>query len=161
SNRFILEAFDRTLLCPIAQASLEIVDIDKLRSILSADDDPKLEKGYCLDDKKITAIVSAFDTFDPRQIADADLEISIFRWLPPLFEVPYLVHTGYELPLLLDGRKKLACMTHYCPPATFPGEERFDHLVANGFLHREEVVVEVSEIPTRWVYYTPKGEEWR
>jgi hypothetical protein len=81
-------------------------------------------------------------------------------------KAPYLIHTGYELPLLLDGRKKLAFMSHYYPPATFEGEDRFDHWVARGVLHREEVV-EPFEKPikgflgSRTAFYTPKGEEWR
>src|SRR5262245_40959396 len=146
SSCFILEAFDRTLWCAIAQASLQ-------------------ERIYPLDDEEITAIVSSFGTFDPRQIGDANLLVTISRW-SGLYEIPYLVHTNYELPLLLDGRKKLALMSGAYPPAAFYGEERFDHWVAEGALHREEVV-EPFERPIgdfqglRTVYYTPKGEAWR
>ena len=54
---------------------------------------------------------------------------------------------------------------------TFKGEDRFDHWVAEGVLHRE-VVDEPFDPPYltsrgqtylghRTVYYTPKGEEWR
>jgi hypothetical protein len=167
SNCFILEAFDRTLWCAIAQAPLQVTDIEMLRAVLglAADEDPKLEFIYALDDEEITAIVSSFGTFDPRQISDADLVVTISRW-SGLYEIPYLVHTNYELPLLLDGRKKLAHMYGTYPPAVFFGEERFDHWVAEGALHREEVV-EPFERPIgdfqglRTVYYTPKGEEWR
>jgi hypothetical protein len=168
SSYFVLEAFDRTVWCAIAQAPLRIADIDTLRTILglTAHEDTKLELTYQLDDEQVGAIISAFDCFDPRQIGDANLAMSIFRWPPALFEVPYLVHTNYELPLLLDGRKKLARMSHCFPPDAFEGEERFDHWVANGFLYREEVV-EPFEKPVgglrghRTVYYTPRGEEWR
>jgi hypothetical protein len=166
SNCFILEAFDRTLWCAIAQAPLRVTDIEVLRAILglAADEDPKLEFIYGLDDAEITTIVSTFDTFDPRQI-HADLIVTISRW-SGLYEIPYLVHTNYELPLLLDGRKKLAHMYGEYPPATFWGEERFDHWVAEGALHREEVLKPFEKpirdfLGFRSVYYTPKGEEWR
>jgi len=74
SSCFILEAFDRTLWCAIAQASLQVTDIEVLRAVLglAADEDPKLEQIYPLDDEEITAIVSLFGTFDPRQISDAE-----------------------------------------------------------------------------------------
>lgn len=167
SNCFILEAFDRTFWCAIAQAPLQVTDIEVLRAVLglAADEDPKLEQIYPLDDEEITAIVSLFGTFDPRQISDADLVATISRW-SGLYEIPYLVHTNYELPLLLDGRKKLAHMYGTYPPAAFYGEDRFDHWVAEGALHREEVL-EPFERPigdfqgVRTVYYTPRGEEWR
>jgi hypothetical protein len=100
------------------------------------------------------------------------LEINLSRWrlsgrTPYL---PYLSHTRYELPLLLEGRKKLARMSDAYPPMTFEGEHRFDHWVAKGMLHREEVNEPFDEpvqsrgqtyLGHRTVYYTPKGEEWR
>jgi hypothetical protein len=82
--------------------------------------------------------------------------------MAPPVSAPYLIHSGYELPLLLDGRKKLARMSDGYPPMTFDGEHRFDHWVAEGALHREEVV-EPFDSPVRGylgiraVYYTPKG----
>jgi hypothetical protein len=70
------------------------------------------------------------------------------------------------LPLLIDGRKKLARMSHPYPPLTFEGEDRFDHWVAQGLLHKEEVIEPFDPPTKKWaghrqVYYTPKGEEWR
>jgi hypothetical protein len=50
---------------------------------------------------------------------------------------------------------------------TFDGEDRFDHWVAEGVLHREEVLEPFNSSVRSWclggrtVYYTPKGEEWR
>jgi len=86
--------------------------------------------------------------------------------LPGTVETPYLVHTNWELPLLLEGRKKLAHFSDFYPSPLFDCEKAFDRWVANGVLHKE-VVDEPLEKPTeRWlrhraVYYTPKGEEWR
>jgi hypothetical protein len=100
-----------------------------------------------------------------------NLDIILFRYERD-DHTPYLIHTRYELPLLLDGRKKLARMVNFYPPMTFDGEDRFDHWVAEGVIHREEVVDPPFDAPiqtfhgktclgARTVYYTPKGEEWR
>src|SRR5262249_23897711 len=103
--------------------------------------------------------------FDRSEFEAGDLAIELFRWRR-ISEAPYLIHTGYELPMLLDGRKKLARMNHEYPPMTFQGEDRFDHWVERGLLHREEVI-EPFDPPSkkclglRTVFYTPKGEEWR
>jgi hypothetical protein len=81
SNRFVLEAFDRSMSCAIAQAPFNVTDVDAIRTILglTAEDDPKLEYLYYLDDEEIAAIVSAFDTFDPRQIDDVEIAIRLYR----------------------------------------------------------------------------------
>jgi hypothetical protein len=85
-------------------------------------------------------------------------------------EIPYLLHTGYELPLLLEGRKPFAQMSDVYPPKRHFDEDRFDRYVAQGVIHKE-VVVEPFAKPLhvhgrvyegqRIVYYARKGEEWR
>jgi len=173
SNRFVLEVFDCTLWCPKAQAPFHVSDVNVLRSILglSAHQDPSFGYAYPLNDEHIAAIVSAFNTFDPRQLEDnADLEIWLSRFpgvFDPRIDAPYLVHTNYELPLLLEDRKKLAWFVYAYPrEEAFAGEEAFDRWVTNGVLHKE-VVYQPFEKPVgdlsegRSVYYTPKGEEWR
>ncbi len=81
-------------------------------------------------------------------------------------QLPYLRHTGYELALMLDGRKKLTKMSDGYPPDSFPGEERFDRWVQEGKLHKETVIEPFEDSSLlfeglRTVYFTPKGEEWR
>jgi hypothetical protein len=174
--QFLIEAFDRERWCPVLQAMFPVDDPETLRAILAgiADDDPELEKTYFLDDEELAAIVATFHvSFDAAQLDCKDLEINLSRWrlsgrTPYL---PYLSHTRYELPLLLEGRKKLARMSDPYPPMAFEGEDRFEHWVAKGVLHREEVnrpfdkPVQTSRGQTylgdRTVYYTPRGEEWR
>src|SRR5262249_32680992 len=112
SNRFVLEVFDRTLWCPVAQAPFYPTDVGPLQWILglAAADAAGFEHLYYPDDDQIAAIVSAFGAFDLRQLEDAEeIEIRLYR-LPGTIETPYLVHTNWELPLLLEGRKKLAHM---------------------------------------------------
>jgi hypothetical protein len=172
-SRFLLEAFDLEQRCPVLQAMLPVDDAEALRAILggSADDDPELEWIYPLDDEQFAVIAAKFDVcFDAGQLECKDLEIRLFK-LRRLDQTPYLIHTNYELPLLLDGRKKLARFVQVYPPIAFDGEEQFEHWVAEGVLHREEVKelfdspVQTSRgqtyVGSRTVYYTPKGEEWR
>jgi hypothetical protein len=170
SSRFVLEVFDCTLWCPVAQSPFYPTDVSPLRLILelAPDEDPALERLYLLDDDQIAAVVSTFGTFDPRQLDDeAEIEIRLYR-LPGTIEAPYLVHTNWELPLLLEGRKKLAHFldVYGATSPIFDFEEAFDRWVAGGVLHKE-VIDEPFEKPTgkylgtRTVYYTPKGEEWR
>jgi hypothetical protein len=173
-SRFIIEAFDHEQWCPVLQAMLAVDDPRALRAILGemADDDPDLQWIYHLDDEELAAIVATFNvSFDAAQLDSKNLDIILFRYDGIDQTPPYLTHTRYELPLLLDGRKKLARMSNVYPPITFEGEDRFDHWVAKGVLHREEVnepfdpPIQTSRGQTclghRTVYYTPKGEEWR
>jgi hypothetical protein len=172
-SRFLLEAFDREQLCPVLHAMLRVDDPQALRAILGemADEDPDLNWVYHLDDEELAAIAAKFNvSFDPAQLDSKNLDIILFRQRR-IDQMPYLPHTRYELPLLLDGRKKLARFAEAYPPMTFEGEDRFDHWVAEGVLHREEVKepfdspIQTSRGQTntglRTIYYTPKGEEWR
>jgi len=168
TNRFILEAFDCDLWCPIAQTLFHVADIASLRAIVGADadEDPEVHRGYHLDVEELAALTARFGVaLDPSLLEFNTVHITLGRW-HSIFEAPYLIHTGYELPLLLDGRKKLARMSWEYPPMTFEGEERFDHWVAKGLLYREEVLEPFDRslrgyLGMRTVYYTPKGEEWR
>jgi hypothetical protein len=168
TNYFLLEAFDRAQWCPVLQARFKVPDLKALQTILcaQADDDPELQHTYSLDEAELAAVIAAFGvSFDPAPLGMIDPEVSLYR-MQSIRTAPYLVHTGYELPLLLDGRKKLAKMYGTYPPMAFDGEERFNHWVAQGVLHRVEVL-EPFDLPVqeyeghRTVYYTPKGEEWR
>jgi hypothetical protein len=57
---------------------------------------------------------------DRSLLESTNLVVMLHRW-HRLCEVPYLIHIGYELPLLLEGRKKLARLSDTYPPMTFDG----------------------------------------
>jgi hypothetical protein len=171
--RFVLGAFDHEQWCQVLQTLLPVTDPAPLRELLgeAAKDDPELEQSYILDQDQVAAIVARFNVgFSTTELESQDLAIFLFR-LGRADQVPYLIHGGYELPLLLEGRKKLARLDNHYPPMTFEGEHRFDHWVTRGVLHREVVdepfdpPIETSRGHTfqghRTIYYTLKGEEWR
>jgi hypothetical protein len=97
-----------------------------------------LRHTYHLDNEDLAALTARFGVeLDRSLLESTNLIIKLYQWRR-ICEVPYLIHTGYELPLLLDGRKKLARMSGWYPPMTFDGEHRFDHWVAEGVLRRED-----------------------
>jgi hypothetical protein len=165
---FILQAFDDELWCSVLETRFEVPDLQVLRTVLGpqANDDSELRGFYDLDLAERAALSTAFGV----ELVPAVIEAN--RWSVGLSRMhsirtpPYLIHTGFELFLLLEGRKKLARMGDAYPPMQFDGEDRFNHWVEEGVLHREEVVEPFDDPRKKWhghrtVYYTLKGEEWR
>ena len=142
--------------------------LEELRTLLGAvaDNNPDFEHYYTLEPAEVAAISRQFDVpFDPE-----GRETQLCPWRS-IREVPYLVHTGYELPLMIEGRKQFARISEEYPPSRHAHEECFDRYVARGVLHKE---VDLEKFPkpvemkdgrvfegVRTVYYTLKGEEWR
>ena len=165
---FILSAFDRDQWCPVLQTRFHVEDVEGLKSILGelADDDFELSHQYVLDVDELAAVTERFAlAFDPTALSYQPADTFLFR-AHKISEAPYLIHTGYELPLLIDGRKKLARMSHEYPPETFEGEDRFDHWVSAGVLSKVEFSEPFDKPVQGWVghrtvYYAIVGEEWR
>ena len=167
-RRFVLTALDPEYGHPSFETLIVIERPEELRTLLnlSAEEDPGLEMSYRLEAHEAAAIVRHFGV----QFASLDRETYLHPWRT-LREVPYLVHTGFELALMVDGRKQLTHMMEVYPPEKHFGEDRFDRCVAAGILHKE---VELELFPEsherkdgsvlkgmRTVYYTRRGEEWR
>ena len=169
SCRFILQALDPEYGHPAFETMLVVERPEELRALLgaAADEDPDLEMQYTLDPADVAAINRHFGlSFDPE-----GRKATLYQWTRSR-EVPYLVHTDYELVLMIEGRKQFARMggEHY-PPNCHIDEDLFDRCVAQGLLHKEVELERYAE-PLRLkdgrvfegfrtVYYTRKGEEWR
>jgi hypothetical protein len=167
-HRFFLQAIDPDHGCPVLEAVVHVGLLDDLRALLGqcADDDPALCRRYPIDGALLAAISQRFGVaLDP-----GGREVRLVSW-HSLREVPYLVHTNYELPLMLEGRKQFARMCESYPPFCHHEEDCFDRYVREGLLHKE-VSFEPFDSPQqlkdggvieghREVYYTRKGEEWR
>jgi hypothetical protein len=166
-RRFVLQALDPDHGSPVLEAAFFVSEVEDLRALLAdAGEDPALERGYFLDAAELAAINQRFGVaFDP-----GGREVLLEPW-HSIRDVPYLIHTGYELPLLLEGRKQLARFKEAYPPDQHWTEEKFDRHVAEGTLHKEVTVEPFEKLihlkdgqvveGTRTVYYTRKGEEWR
>ncbi|MGJ4926536.1 hypothetical protein ACQR1I_00910 [Bradyrhizobium sp. HKCCYLS2038] len=164
-----MSLFDRDQWCPVLQARFAVTDRPRLCDLVGAADDSELDQRiFRLDDTEARKLCEAFGiSLDWVALDFPDREFVVHR-TRSIEEAPYLIHTGYELPLLLDGRKKLARFTEAYLPMSFEGEERFDHWVAAGRLHKEVELEPFGDGPTkrghqgtRDVYFTTKGEEWR
>ncbi|MFM0289071.1 hypothetical protein [Paraburkholderia megapolitana] len=163
NSAFILYAIDDDLLYPCLGTRFQTDDLAKLKRALSIDEgeDPSIEGIYTLSSHEATSLCEAFGLdFDHGQ-RDVVLFKNDEKW--PI--TPYLFHTGFELPLLLQGRKKLGFMhfdSHNEDSQKL--KARFDHYVAEGMLHSEGEICDLGGKSNRrieTVYYTPKGEEWR
>ena len=169
SRRFILQALDPDYGHAAFETMFAVERPEELRALLgaAAEDDPDLEMFYTLDPADVAAINRHFDlAFDSE-----GRQATLHKWTRSR-EIPYLVHTNYELVLMVEGRKKFARMGgEYYPPARHHDEELFDRCVAQGLLHKEVELEKFAE-PLRLkdcrvfegfrtVYYTRKGEEWR
>lgn len=167
-HRFVLQAYHPEYACPAFETMFTVERLEELQALLGPDArrDPEIRLRYWLEPADLAALSQRFGvTFD-----SGDRDVALLRWLSTR-EPPYLVHTGYELPLMLDGRKKLARFHHEYPPHDHGWEDQFDRFVEQGLLHKE-VDVEPFEKPhrtagghvfegLRTAWYTPKGEEWR
>lgn len=167
-RRFVLVVYDPDLGHPAFETMFVVERPEELRTILgeAAAEDPDLEYFYTLESEELAAISRHFDVpFDSQGRVTC-----LYQWTHQR-EVPYLIHTGYELALLLEGRKQFARMYYEYPPERHPEEDLFDRHVAQGVLHKE-VELEPFARPmrtkfgqtydgVRTAYYTRKGEEWR
>jgi hypothetical protein len=137
-RRFILRALDPDHGSPVIEALFRVDELEELRSLIGecGADDATLEWSYALQADEVAAITSRFGvSFDPQ---GRETCVCAWDWWR---EIPYLSHNGYELPLLLEGRKPFARMSDVYPPERqHPGEERFDRYVAQGLIHKEVVL---------------------
>src|SRR5512139_617419 len=101
-HRFILQAFDPDYGHPAFETMFAVERLEELQALLgaAAGEDPELEMVYTLDPGDVDAINHRFGlAFDPSGRVSR-----LTKWTSNR-EPPYLVHTGFELVLMIDGRK--------------------------------------------------------
>jgi hypothetical protein len=165
---FFLSAIDPETGCACLEARFLVPDLRELVQILGDDarEDPKLDFVYWLDDERLERIQTRFGlAFDP-----GDREVLLEAW-HVLRDVPYLVHTNFELPLMLEGRKPLAIFSDSYPCDLLDElEQRFAPYVDAGrFVLRivDDPFPEDSPwrrngiVGVRQLYYALPAEEWR
>ena len=152
-KQFILQACDLVMGCPVLEARLQISDVPALRKLIgeAANDDPKLECSYVLDIDELDAVAALSDSpFQP------DRRLTTLTPWDSLRNVPYLIHTGFELPLMLDGRKPLAAFSDSVSWIT-QYLSRYDRFVEEGLFTRR--ILERGDI--REVYFAIPDQDWR
>jgi hypothetical protein len=168
SHRFFLQAIDKDHGCAVLEASFYVDDVNELQSLVDAGGSDRLEWSGVdqIDQAQLKRVCERYGVaFDP-----GERMVRVVRW-HSIRAAPYLIHTNYELMLLLDGTKKFARELDVYPPARHRNEDYYDRYVFEGILHKH-VSLEPFEKPTklrdgkiyggtREVCYTIKGEEWR
>jgi len=147
-DHFILTVFDLELWCPVLETRFAVDDLLALRAIVEADidTDPNFDWNYRIDANDLQAINQRFAVeLEPRHWEFPNSEIWLKRDRSPGASTvaPYLIHTRFELPLMLDGRKKLARFTNESPTEA---EAAFDKWVEKGLLHKEVFQKPIPEL---------------
>jgi len=169
NNLFVLQAFDHITQTVCAEWRVQIDDQDQLRSILApeSEDDPALEYRY--DGMSRTDICRIGKLCLPPLIPDS-IFTAIRRPNPAFDEMPYLIHTNFELPLMLEGRKPLAVFRDGYPSEWFDEFlAPFEPFVASGQLVRRIIDTPMPHLKQRRpdlegmrdVFFALPGEEWR
>ena len=101
---FVLQAEDPALGCSVLEARFEVANLCELRIALAgqADDDADLRHSYVLDGCQLRAITKAFEVaFDAE-----GRTVTLSPWHSTR-DTPYLIHTGFELFLMLKAENHL------------------------------------------------------
>ncbi|WP_242448816.1 hypothetical protein [Burkholderia metallica] len=165
-NSFILSAIDPDLLYPCLQIRFEIDDVEALRRLVDPDapEDAELDDWYLLSPIQVADVCEFFSI----DFEHGSRETILAKYVKDRVPVPYFVHTGYELALMVQGRKPFGFIdfdSEYRP--SVERKARFDEYVARGVLHSEEIIVDAPARhgrPARrigQILYALKGEEWR
>ncbi|WP_236872918.1 hypothetical protein [Burkholderia sp. LA-2-3-30-S1-D2] len=166
STPFILSAIDPDLLYPCLEVRFETDDLDALRRLVDPDapEDADLDDYYLLSPTQVAAVCDTFAI----EFEHGSRDAIISKYVDTGVRIPYLVHTGYELALMVQGRKPFGFIefnSEWWPSVLL--KARFDEYVAQGVLHSHEIIVDAPARPGRparrigQILYTLKGEEWR
>lgn len=169
NNLFVFQAFDQITQTVCAEWRVQIDDQDQLRSILApeSEDDPALEYRY--DGLSRTDICRIGKLCLPPIVPDS-IFTAICRPFLASDGTPYLIHTNFELPLMLEGRKPLAVFGDGYPSEWFDEFlAPFEPFVASGQLVRRIIDTPMPHLKQRRpdlegmrdVFFAIPGEEWR
>jgi hypothetical protein len=164
---FVMQGFDPITGSPFVEMRFHVADIAVLQAIVRDGDDHDLAHSYVLTEEEHDAIEHRFGV----ALDCSDCEVILAPW-QSIREAPYLIHTGFELPLMMEGRKPLTVLSD-----TYPGDwfealiAQFNALVLDGRLIGR-IVDRPFEAPYRLpdgaqvdgireAYFAQPGQEWR
>jgi hypothetical protein len=166
---FVLQAENAVLRCPVVEARFQVADLDALRDILGdeARDDVDVDRSYPLDDDQLTVVAERFGV----KLEAGGRPVLLTPWSSAR-DAPYLNHTGFELALMLEGRKPFAKFSDVYPSEWLDAFLRpFDPFVAAGRIVRRTIkrpFATPHQLPNGTihegiyeVYFALPGQEWR
>ncbi|RWA59031.1 MAG: hypothetical protein EOQ69_32725 [Mesorhizobium sp.] len=163
---FVLQEIDLATGSPVAEARIRVSDLEKLREVLECGSDIPLSGSWHLDQEDLQRLGAISNP-----PCDPDSKLNRIESWHPIRETPYLVHTNFELPSMLEGRKPLAVF-HDAYPTEWLTEtiERFDPFVRCGRLTCCIIDTPFTEAEQarfrgfqgwRRAFFSLPGEEWR
>lgn len=161
-RRFVLEAIDPVTGCIATHAAFSVADVKELCGIVEPDA-TEIGEGstYELSPEALQLLKDRFEvSFEP-----GSLSVQLRSWCP-LDDLPYKIHTGRELALMLRGEKPLAVFSHRHDVGGEEIPERFfaPHVEAGAIVKREHFFPpreDQTRGGTRMVLYALPTEEWR
>jgi len=167
AERFLLQGLDPETGPVKIEHLVFIADTAAVRQVIGygADEDPDWQCSCDLEPNELAAIG---ELCRPAFLPDR-VFTRLERW-SSLNDIPYLVHTGFELPLMLDGRKPLAVFGDGYPSEWFDTYlAPFEPFVSAGRIVRHIVDTSMPELKVRRpdldgirdVYFAVPGQEWR
>ncbi len=166
-ERLVLYTIDPVTECVVTEVKLDATDASRVLALLAPEARALVEGGAetDLDPISIARVRAAVGAVEP---GGGPVRL---RPAQPYDDLPYLVHTGRELAMMLDGRKPLAVFSLWQPlvaDRTVHPERVFDPYVDAGrFVKRERTVPSRVEtggrtIPaSRNLLYALPAEAWR
>ena len=166
---FVLQGFDSVTENVCVEWRINICDMDRLRSVLAPDshDDPNLERTYYgLSEQEIRQIGQLCHP----PIVPPTIYTGLSRPDLESDSVPYLIHTNFELPLMLEGRKPLAVFSDGYPSDWFDEYlAPFERFVLSGQIIRRIIETPLPDLKRhrpdlegiRDVLFALPGEERR
>ncbi|TIO82699.1 MAG: hypothetical protein E5X74_23775 [Mesorhizobium sp.] len=168
-NIFVFQGFDAVTETVCAEWRVHIADVDQLRSILApeSDDDHGLNCQY---DGLSKRDMGRIGKLCVPPIVPHAIFTGISRPSFAFDTIPYLIHTNFELPLMLEGRKPLAVFGDGYPSEWFDEFlAPFEPFVASGQLVRRIIDTPMPHLKQRRpdldgmrdVFFALPEEEWR
>ncbi|RQZ70989.1 hypothetical protein DIE08_00275 [Burkholderia sp. Bp9004] len=157
--KFILETIDVKTACCAKSFPVEVPDSSVISSLLE-DDDFDASVQYELDPHDTARFSTHFG------LSVGESVPAILRARHWLDDLPYQIHTGRELALMLGGAKPFAAFSEEYPlladDSVIP-EQLYDlYVVAGRFVKREYVNTRIRRgYRTRYVLYARPDEAWR
>ena len=168
-TRYVLEAIDPSTASISHEVSFTIKDLSELLGVLEwTEDGFKAGSTYYLDAASVAQLKHYYSLI----FNDDGFECTLRSWYPG-DELPYKVHTGRELAMMLAKTKPLAVFTDDYPEhhdlAIIPEPEFEPHVKEGRIVKRELIepptpdapVIDDQPIGVRRVLYALPGEEWR
>ncbi|MCV3766677.1 hypothetical protein [Rhizobium sp. TRM95796] len=158
---FFLKRLDPATGSALYEARIEIDDPGRLAAALEIEDDDEMTYSYFLDEGDVERVAALFTL-----PLDLDPDLDYIERDGQTRHAPYLIHTDFELPLMLEGRKPLAVFS------SDPESDWFDelkarfapHIAAATFVERDVTLLRSYRdfsYPVRTLLYAQPAEAWR